>query len=133
MSLGIDESQSRFWETRIGRLPPFAKYLLPKLQKLFPEQLSKVTADAFYHAVNEVKPTLIRVEADEVTYNLHVIVRYEIEKGLVDGSLPVKDVKEAWNSKMKAYLGLTPPTDASGCLQDIHWSMGGIGYFPTYT
>lgn len=133
VSLGIDESQSRWWETRIGKSLPFWKHFFPILQEYFPEELKNVTLDAFYRAINLVKPSLVRIEADEVTYNLHIIVRFEIEKALIEGSLKVKDLPEAWNAKMQEYLGLTPPNDAEGCLQDIHWSMGGIGYFPTYT
>lgn len=132
VSLGIDESQSRWWETRIGHGLPFCHYLLPLLQKEFPQQLENVGVEHFYRAINWVKPSFIRIEADEVTYSLHIIVRFEIEKALIEGSLRVKDLPEAWNAKMQQYLGICPPTDAEGCLQDIHWSMGGIGYFPTY-
>jgi carboxypeptidase Taq len=133
VSLGIDESQSRLWETRIGRSYSFWEHFLPKLQLEFPEQLSHVTLNDFYRAVNVVKPSLIRVEADEVTYSLHVIVRFEIECALLEGKLKVKELPEAWNEKIKSSLGITPPSDATGCLQDIHWAMGAIGYFPTYT
>ena len=131
-SLGIDESQSRWWETLIGRSPAFWAHFFPKLQKIFPEQLSSISLDNFTKAINTVKPSLIRVEADEVTYCLHIILRFEIEKALMEGSLKVKDLPAAWNQKMKDYLGIVPPTEAEGCLQDIHWSMGSIGYFPTY-
>lgn len=133
ISLGIDESQSRWWETLIGRSRSFWQHFLPLLQAKFPEQLGRVSLDEFYPAINAVKPSFIRVEADEVTYSLHVIVRFELEKALIEGSLKVKEVPEAWNAKMAEYLGITPKSDREGCLQDIHWAMGGIGYFPTYT
>jgi carboxypeptidase Taq len=131
VSLGIDESQSRFWETRIGRSLPFWKYFYPELQQAFP-QLKAVTLEQFYPAINIVQPSFIRVEADEVTYGLHVIIRFEIEKALIEGSLRVKDLPKVWNEKMHDYLGITPANDAQGCLQDIHWSLGMMGYFPTY-
>jgi carboxypeptidase Taq len=133
VSLGMDESQSRFWETIMGHSLPFWQHFYPQLQKEFPEKLSSVSLDAFHKAVNIVKPSFIRIHADEVTYSLHIIVRFEIEKALIEGSLKVKEIPEAWNEKMRAYLGIAPSTDALGCLQDIHWSMGAIGYFPTYT
>jgi carboxypeptidase Taq len=132
-SLGIHESQSRLWENLVGRSRPFWKYALPKLRKLFPQQLQGVTLDKFYAAINRSQPSLIRVEADEVTYNLHIMLRYEIERDLIEGKLQVKDLPRAWNQKMKEYLGLTPETDTVGVLQDIHWSHGSFGYFPTYT
>jgi carboxypeptidase Taq len=133
ISLGIDESQSRWWETLIGRSLSFWRHFFPILQEHFPEQLSTVYLDDFYRAINVVKPSFIRTDADEITYSLHIIVRFEIEKELIEGSLKVKDLPEAWNSKMREYLGISPTNDGDGCLQDIHWSMGGIGYFPTYT
>jgi carboxypeptidase Taq len=132
ISMGIHESQSRFWETRIGLSLPFMEYLVPELQKEFPNQFKKLTPELCYRAINTVEPSFIRVEADEVTYPLHVILRFELEKALIEGSLKVKDVPEAWNAKMQELLGITPPDDAHGCLQDIHWSMGAFGYFPTY-
>lgn len=132
VSLGIHESQSRWWETRIGHSKPFWQYYLPVLQEKF-AQFKGINVDAFYHAVNKVEPSFIRVEADEVTYPLHVILRYEIEKELIEGSLKVKELPEAWNGKMQEYLGITPKTDSEGCLQDIHWAMGSFGYFPTYS
>lgn len=132
VSLGIHESQSRWWETRIGQSLPFWEYYYPLLKKEF-KTLEKVSLETFYKASNKVKPSLIRIEADEVTYNLHVILRFELEKALIEGKLPVKDIPEAWNEKMKTLLGLVPPLDKDGCLQDIHWSMGAFGYFPTYT
>ncbi len=133
ISLGIDESQSRWWETLIGHSLPFWQHFYPILQKTFPENLENVSLQDFYKALNIVQPSLIRIHADEVTYNLHIIIRFEIEKALIEGTLQVKEVPAAWNAKMKEYLGITPPNDANGCLQDIHWSMGGLGYFPTYT
>jgi carboxypeptidase Taq len=131
-SLGIDESQSRWWETLIGHSLPFWKHFYPKLQKLFPHQLQSVTLDNFYRAINIVKPSFIRIEADEVTYCLHIILRFEIEKGLIEGTVNVKDVPDLWREKMRASFAISPEHDDAGCLQDIHWSMGAIGYFPTY-
>ena len=133
VSLGIHESQSRLWENLVGRSYGFWEYKYPRLQEVFPAQLGEVSLGEFYAAINKLEPSLIRVEADEVTYNLHVLVRFELELALLEGSLVVQDVPEAWNAKYGEYLGLTPPNDAQGCLQDIHWSFGAIGYFPTYT
>lgn len=133
ISLGIHESQSRFWETMIGQSYPFSEYLFSLLQQRFPTQLELETVDSFYAAVNFVGPHMIRIESDEVTYGLHIILRFEIETALMDGSIEVEDIPKLWNQKMHEYLGVTPHHDAEGCLQDIHWSMGGIGYFPTYT
>lgn len=132
-SLGIHESQSRWWETRIGLSKPFWRYFLPKLKETFKGQLDSVSIDEFHRAINKVEPSLIRVEADEVTYPLHVILRFEMEKALIEGSMNTRDIPEAWNAKMKDYLGIEPANNAEGCLQDIHWSMGAFGYFPTYT
>ena len=132
ISLGIHESQSRLWETWIGKSYPFWQHFYPLLQKEFPSQLGGTHLDTFFLAANHVEPSLIRVESDEVTYCLHVILRFEIEKALIDGSLQVKDLPTAWNEKMREYLGISPQSDGEGCLQDIHWSMGSIGYFPTY-
>ncbi len=132
-SLGIHESQSRFWETLIGHSYSFWEHFFPLLQAEFPEQLGTVTLSDFFKAINSVTPSLIRVEADEVTYNLHIIIRFEIEKALIEGSLKVRDVPDAWNEKMREYLGISPQFAGEGCLQDIHWSFGGFGYFPTYT
>ncbi|HSX10240.1 MAG TPA: carboxypeptidase M32 [Chlamydiales bacterium] len=131
VSLSIHESQSRWWETLIGRSLPYWRHTYPLLQKILPA-LKKVPLDRFYRAINKVTPSLIRVEADEVTYCLHVIIRFEIEKQLISGTLNVSDLPDAWNAKMEEYLGITPPNDAQGCLQDIHWSLGDFGYFPTY-
>jgi len=133
LSLGIDESQSRWWETLIGQSHPFWQHFFPLLQAEFPEHFNSVYLDDFYRAINHVKPSMIRIEADEVTYNLHIVVRFEMEKALIEGSLKVRDVPNAWNEKMREYLGICPQFDGEGCLQDIHWSMGLFGYFPTYT
>jgi carboxypeptidase Taq len=132
-SLGIHESQSRMWENFVGRGRAFWKHFLPKARAAFPEALSDVSEDQWYFAINDVRPSLIRTEADEATYNLHVLLRFELEQALLNDELKTKDLPDAWNEKIKKYLGLTPPDDARGCLQDIHWSGGAIGYFPTYT
>lgn len=132
-SLGIHESQSRWWETRVGLGKPFWKKYFPKLKEYFKGKLDKITLDKFILGINKVQPSIIRVEADEVTYSLHVIVRFEIEKALIEGSLKCKDIPEAWNAKMQELLGIKPKNDSEGCLQDVHWSMGAFGYFPTYT
>ncbi len=132
-SLGIHESQSRLWENQVGRGRPFWDHFFPRLKQTFPVAIDGVTPDAFYSAVNDVRPSLIRVEADEATYNLHVALRFEMELGLLSGDLSVADLPGAWNERTQSLLGLTPPDDARGCLQDIHWSFGGLGYFPTYT
>ncbi len=132
LSLGIHESQSRFFETRIGLSKPFWEHFLPPLKKTFKGKLEDVSLDKFYKAINRVEPSLIRIEADEVTYNLHIILRFELEKALIEGSLKVRDVPNAWNAKMKELLGVVPKNNSEGCLQDIHWSMGAFGYFPTY-
>ena len=132
VSLGVHESQSRTWENIVGRSKAFWTYFLPKLHQKFPAT-KKYGINEFLCAVNKVKPSLIRVEADEVTYNLHVIVRFELEAAILTGQLRVKDLPEAWNEKYREYLGVVPDNDANGCLQDVHWSMGSIGYFPTYS
>jgi carboxypeptidase Taq len=132
-SLGIHESQSRLWENFVGRGRPFWEHSFPLAQEAFTTALAGVRLDDFFFAVNDVRPSYIRVEADEATYNLHIILRFELEQALLTGDLPAADVPAAWREKFCALLGLTPPTDAEGCLQDIHWSMGGFGYFPTYT
>jgi carboxypeptidase Taq len=133
VSLGIHESQSRLWENALGRGLPFWKYWFPLARSVFHEALADVTLDQFHAALNHVAPSLIRVSADEVTYNLHIIVRFELEQDLLSGNLPVTDLPAAWNQKYRETLGISPPDDATGCLQDIHWSAGLIGYFPTYT
>ncbi|HPQ69878.1 MAG TPA: carboxypeptidase M32 [bacterium] len=132
-SLGVHESQSRFWENIIGRSLSFWRFFYPEAQKAFPGQLDDVTLQQFYQAVNLVQPSFIRVEADEVTYNLHIILRFEIERDLVAGRIAVDDLPAAWNAKMKQYLNVDVPADALGVLQDVHWSEGLLGYFPTYT
>lgn len=131
-SIAIHESQSRWWECFIGQSRPFCEYLLSKLHKTFPKELKGVSSDQFYSVINQVKPSLIRVFADEVTYILHIIVRYEIEKEFLTGSINLKDLPKIWNEKIKESLGIVPETDREGCLQDVHWSFGLIGYFPTY-
>lgn len=131
-SLAIHESQSRMYENLIGRSMPFWSHYYPRLQEIFPTQLGDVSIDAFYKAINKVEPSLIRVEADEATYNLHIMLRLDLEIALVEGSLEVKDLPEAWNAGMQDYLGLTPPDDSLGVLQDVHWSNGNFGYFSTY-
>ena len=132
VSMSIHESQSRFMENYIGRSRPFIELIYPKMQELFPEQLKGVTAEQMYLAVNKAEPSLIRTEADELTYALHVLVRYEIEKGLFDGSIAVEDLPSIWNAKYKEYLGIDVPDDRRGVLQDSHWSGGNVGYFPSY-
>lgn len=131
-SLGIHESQSRMWENQVGRSKAFWQHYFPKLREAFPD-LKNTDADKFYHGINRVRPSFIRVESDEVTYNLHILLRYEIEKALIEGSMKVDEVPEAWAAKTREYLGITPANDAEGALQDIHWSHGSFGYFPTYT
>jgi carboxypeptidase Taq len=133
ISLGIHESQSKLWENLVGRSKAFWKYFFPKLQKEFGKPFSKLSFTESYEAYNMVKPSLIRVDADEVTYNLHIIIRYEIEKALIEGSIEVKDLPSIWNDKVKEYLGIKVPNNRLGVLQDIHWSHGLFGYFPTYT
>ena len=129
-SLGLHESQSRFWKIT-QRSRSFFEWMVGPLREAFPE--SKVTADELYRAANRVQPSLIRVTADEVTYNLHIIIRYELEKAIVDGELALDDLPDAWNAKYEKYLGITPPDDSVGVLQDVHWSSGAFGYFPSYT
>jgi carboxypeptidase Taq len=132
-SLGIHESQSRMWENLVGRSLAFWKYFFPEVRRCFPAALDDVTLDEFYFAINGVDPSLIRVEADEATYNLHIIIRFELEQALVDGELSTHDLPAAWNEKYRQFLGITPSGAADGVLQDIHWSAGLFGYFPTYT
>ncbi|MGC8907685.1 MAG: carboxypeptidase M32 [Desulfomonilaceae bacterium] len=132
VSLGINESQSRMWENIIARSKPFWKFFYPLLQQTFPA-LEVVSLDEFYVSINRVAPSFIRTEADEVTYNLHVLLRFEIEVMLCRGELEVEDLPEAWNAKMKRYLGVVPDSYSRGVMQDIHWPSGSIGYFPTYT
>ncbi len=132
-SLGMHESQSRLWENLVGRSRPFWRHYFPSAQALFHDALAGVTEEHFYRAINRVAPSLIRVEADEVTYNLHIMLRFEIEVALLSGELDVDDVPGAWNDRMEEYLGIRPTSDTAGALQDIHWSLGTFGYFPTYT
>ena len=132
-SPGIHESQSRLWENLVGRGLPFWRHFYPSLSAAFPEPLRGVDAESFYRAVNRAYPSFIRVEADEVTYNMHVLLRFELENELLEGKLKVKDVPEAWNSRFKSYLGLDVPNDREGALQDIHWSFVSFGIFPGYT
>ena len=131
-SLGLHESQSRLWENLVGRSYSFWRHYYPQLKEMFPEQLRDVDLDHFYRAINRAEPSFIRVEADEVTYNLHIMLRFELENAMLDGEIAIKDLPDAWNAKMEDYLGITPPNHAEGVLQDIHWSMGALGYFPTY-
>jgi carboxypeptidase Taq len=133
VSLAVHESQSRLWENFVARGLPFWRHFFPVAQQFFPAALGDVALDAFYFATNDVRPSFIRVDADEVTYNLHVILRFELEQAMLAGDLAVGDVPAAWNEGFRKLLGLTPPDDARGCLQDSHWSSGAIGYFPTYT
>ncbi len=133
VGLGVHESQSRLWENLVGRSRAFWEGAFPRLQRTFPGQLRAVPLDDFYAAINRVEPSFIRVEADEVTYNLHVMLRFELEMGLIGGDLAVRDLPAAWNDFMTDALGITPPNDALGVLQDVHWSIGLFGYFPTYT
>ncbi|MCF6093635.1 carboxypeptidase M32 [Microaerobacter geothermalis] len=132
-SMGIHESQSRFWENVVGRSLPFWKFFYPNLVQLFPTPFNEVNVEEFYRAINEVKPSMIRIEADELTYNLHIIMRYELEKALLNNEIQVKDLPVLWNDKMREYLGIVPENDSEGVLQDVHWSAGLIGYFPSYT
>lgn len=133
ISLGIHESQSRMWENLVGRSRAFWEYVYPLAVQEFPGALNDVPLDAFYFAINDVRPSLIRVEADEVTYNLHILIRFELEQALINDGLRVADLPSAWNEKYRKYLGIEPPTDADGVLQDIHWSAGLFGYFATYS
>jgi len=132
-SLGIHESQSRLWENLVGRSRGYWEFFFPYLQAAFPQQMAGQSAASFYRAVNTVRPTFIRVEADEVTYNLHTLLRFEMEVDLLEGKLEARHAPEVWNAKVKDYLGLTVTEDRLGVLQDTHWASGLIGYFPTYT
>ena len=131
-SLGIHESQSRMWENFVGRSRPFWEHFYPQAQATFPQALSDVSLDRFHFAINDVRPSFIRVEADEVTYNLHIMLRFELEQALISGDLAPADLPGAWNQTFQQFFGLTPSDDSLGCLQDVHWSAGLIGYFPTY-
>jgi carboxypeptidase Taq len=131
-SLAVHESQSRMWENLVGRSLPFWEYFYPRLKAVFPSQLEGVTVKKFYKAINKVEPSFIRVNADEATYNMHIMLRLELEIAMVEGKVNIKDLPAIWNGKMEEYLGITPENDAQGVLQDIHWSYGSIGYFSTY-
>ena len=131
-TMGIHESQSRFWENVVGRSRAFWQRYFPHLQQAFPGQLDDVSSEQFYQAINEAKPSLVRIEADELTYNLHIIMRYEMEKALIGGDVKVADLPAYWNEKSQQYFGIVPPDDGMGVLQDVHWSGGSFGYFPSY-
>lgn len=133
VSLGIHESQSRLWENLVGRSRAFWKFFMPKTRDIFGAMLADVSEDEWFRAVNDVRPSLIRTESDETTYNLHILLRFELEKAMLIDDIKAADLPSAWNQKMKQYFALDVPDDARGCLQDIHWSGGAIGYFPTYT
>ena len=132
-SLGIHESQSRLWENNVGRSMAWCEHFMPLFQQHFPSQLGEISASKFYRAINKVTPSLIRTEADELTYHFHVIIRYELEKELIGGQLNTKDIPDFWNQKYWEYLGIRVPDNRQGCLQDVHWSHGSFGYFPTYS
>jgi carboxypeptidase Taq len=133
LSLGIHESQSRMWENLVGRSRAFWQHFFPQLQAAFPGAAGSVKLDEFFWAINHVAPSLIRVEADEATYNLHIIVRFELEQALLSQDLAAGDLPAAWREKYREYLGIEPPNDQDGCLQDVHWSAALVGYFPTYS
>ena len=132
-SLSIHESQSRLWENCIGRGLPFWQHNFKLLTKAFPNQFKNINIEKFYKGINRVSPSLIRTEADELTYHFHVMIRYEIEKMLIEGSIQTKDIPACWNEQYQKYLGIKVPDDNRGCLQDIHWSHGSFGYFATYS
>ena len=132
-SLSIHESQSRLWENNVGRAFPFWQHNFPLLKTFFPEQCKSLPVDTFYKGINKVEPSLIRTEADELTYHFHVMIRYEIEKMLIDGTISAKDIPAYWIEHYQKYLDVTVPDDKRGCLQDIHWSHGSFGYFATYS
>ena len=131
-SLAVHESQSRMWENLVGRSLPFCEHFFPELQKAFPSQLGDISVEAFHKGINKVEPSMIRVNADEATYNLHIMLRLDIEIAMAEGNIEIAKLPEIWNAKMEDYLGITPPNDAQGVLQDVHWSGGMIGYFSTY-
>jgi carboxypeptidase Taq len=133
VSLGIHESQSRLWENNVGKSYNFIETYWPLFQQYFPDAFSKVSDMEFFRGLNTVKPDLIRINSDEVTYHFHILLRFEIEKSLIEGKTEVKDLEEIWNSKIKEYIGLDVPSPKMGVLQDIHWSHGSFGYFPTYS
>src|SRR5262249_52911943 len=131
-SLGVHESQSRMWENFVGRSRPFWRRFYPSVRAAFPDSMNGIDAEGFYRGVSRVKPSLIRIEADEATYNLHIILRFELEQELITGRLAPADVPPAGDAKMAEYLGVEVPDNAKGCLQDTHWASGAFGYFPTY-
>ncbi len=131
-SMGIHESQSLFWENVVARSEEFWSWAFPILRDAFPDQLKDQSVQSFYRAINKMQPSLNRVESDELTYNLHIILRFELERDLMAGTISVAEIPEIWNQKMHDLLGVMPSNDAEGCLQDVHWSFGGIGYFPSY-
>jgi carboxypeptidase Taq len=131
-SLGIHESQSRMWENLVGRSRPFWQFFYPRAQEAFPDQLRNVELDRFLAGINRVKPSLIRIKADEVTYGMHIVLRFELEQDLIHGRVAVADLPEVWSERMQEYLGVDVPDDARGVLQDMHWAVGLFGYFPTY-
>jgi carboxypeptidase Taq len=133
VSLGLHESQSRLWENLVGRGRPFWRFFYGRLQERFPEELGSVDPERFFRAINRVHPTLIRIHADEVTYNLHVILRFELEQDMIEGRIEARDLPDEWNRRMHEYLGVEVPSDAEGVLQDMHWGMGSMGYFSTYS
>jgi carboxypeptidase Taq len=133
VSSALHESQSRMWENIVGRSRPFWNYFYPQVQAAFPAALGDVEQERFYRAINRVKPTFIRVDADEATYNLHIILRFELEQELIGGTISLADLPEAWNARFEEYLGIPVTSDTVGVLQDVHWSGGGFGYFPTYS
>ena len=132
-SMGLQESQSRLWENHVGRSRAFWDHVFPSLQRLFPDAVRGLDAESFYRSVNAVRPGLIRVAADEISYHLHIVLRYELEVALISGSLGIRDLPEAWNERSASLIGATPTSDREGVLQDVHWSLGMFGYFPTYT
>jgi carboxypeptidase Taq len=132
-SYSIHESQSRLWENNVGRSKKFWQHYYPLLQKHFPGQLESISTEDFYKGINQVQPSFIRTEADELTYHFHVYIRYELEKKLLDKTLSARDIPEYWNEQYKKYLSVEVPSDKKGCLQDVHWSHGSFGYFPTYS
>lgn len=133
LSMGFHESQSRIWENNVGRSLSFWQHYYPELQKVFPEQLGSLSLEAFYKGINDVHPSFIRVEADELTYHAHIYIRYQIERGLIEGSMQVNEIPKIWNGLMQEILGIIPSNDSEGCLQDPHWAYGSFGYFPTYS
>ena len=131
-SLGLHESQSRLWENLVGRSPEFWRFFYPRMQQTFPAQLGNVAPDDFLAAINRVQPSLIRIKADEVTYGMHIILRFELEQDIINGRVELRDLPALWNERMHEYLGIEVPDDRQGVLQDTHWASGLLGYFPTY-